>query len=74
MAQKWNQTEVGVAFDNILDTFSGTDGGVRFARLMGFLVDLDVQASNGDKSAEEILKVVIRMSRLIDIANKEDPK
>jgi len=71
---KWNQPEVEAAFNNILETFGGADGGGRFTRLMWFLVDLDVQASNGDKDAEEILKVVIRMSKLIDIANREGPK
>jgi hypothetical protein len=74
MAPQWNTPGVGVAFNNILDTFTGADGGVRFAKLMWFLADLDVRASNGDKDAEEVLKVVIRMSRLIDITNAEKPK
>lgn len=57
---------------NILDTFTGADGGVRFVKLKCFVEALEQQASNGDAASKELLQIVNRFSKLIDVAN--DPK
>lgn len=57
------------ALDNILDCFGGADGGASFVRLKWFLEDLD-ERQETDPVAEQILEVMFRFSRLIDVANK----
>ena len=59
------------AFLNILDCMTGADGALRFVRLKGFLENLDRMALEGDMSAQEIILIVLRFSRIIDIANKD---
>lgn len=56
-------------FDNILDTFSGADGGIRFVKFKWMLNDLEHQASSGDESAQKILDIVEQFSRMITVAN-----
>ena len=69
---KMTQEKTQKAFDNLLDTFSGADGGIRFVRFSGFLQELDLRASNGDQAAKELVNMVHCMSRLIDIAQMEE--
>ena len=57
-------------FDNILDTFSGTDGGIRFIKLQCFLKEFE-NRSETESSARQILDVMSRFSKLIDVANKK---
>lgn len=57
------------ALDNILDCFSGVDGGGRFCRLKWFLEDLESRQET-EAGADEILEVMFRFSRLINVANK----
>ena len=59
------------SFNNILDTFGGTDGGGSFVLTKSFIEDFDKRAENGDKDAEEIIKIVHRFSNLINFANKK---
>lgn len=56
------------AFNNILDCFSGSDGGTRFLKLRYALDDMSKQTDN--KSSQEILLIMTRFSHLIDIAEK----
>jgi hypothetical protein len=63
---------VQAAFDDILDTFSGGDGGVRFTNLLVLLRGLDERASQGDQSAQELIQIMLRFRRLIQVANKEN--
>ena len=56
------------AFDNILDTMTGMDGGGRFVMLKALLEDISNQADNGDAASKEIMKVVTTFSRLINVA------
>jgi hypothetical protein len=55
------------AFQNILDCFSGADGGVKFAILNAHIKQIDKQALNGDKSSEELILIMSRFSKLIDV-------
>lgn len=59
-----------VCFDNILDTMTGLDGGVKFTRFKFALKDLDKQAAKGDKAAEQLIQVVMQFSRLIDATTR----
>lgn len=63
--------DLAEAFQGIVDTFSGTDGGVRFVRFRALLEELERQSIDGDKSSEEILKLVKRFKKLIDVANEQ---
>ena len=56
--------------DNITDCFTGADGGVRFALLLGLVRELDAQASAGDAAAQKVLDVLTQFSRLSDVAAK----
>lgn len=57
------------AFDNILDTFGGADGGVSFINLKWMIENMDSLSDQGEEHATEIIKVMLRFSKLIDVAN-----
>lgn len=57
-------------FDNIVDTMTGDDGGARFAHLKIFIDEMDKRAVNGDAASEQIITVMVRFSRLIDLASE----
>jgi len=61
--------ELNDNFQEILDTFSGADGGIKFVKLMGLLEEIEKRSLAGDETAKEILKVVRRFRKLIDVAN-----
>lgn len=63
--------DTAAAFDTLLQTFSGEDGGVGFLAIKQLVQVMDRQASEGDIAAEEIITLVKRMSRLIDVAKKQ---
>jgi hypothetical protein len=54
-------------FQNILDTFTGADGGVRFTKFFTGYNEFKRRAENGDKDAQEIILLVQRFSKLIDV-------
>ena len=56
-------------FDNILDCFTGADGGVRFAQLLALVRELDTRAAVGDSAAQRVLNTLGQLSRLIDVAD-----
>jgi hypothetical protein len=56
--------------DNIVDTCTGDDGGIKFINLRSLIEHLDTKASEGDQAAEEVINVVKRFSNLINAANK----
>lgn len=62
------ESEIRNTLIRILDTFSGTDGGIRFIKLRLFLEALERDAKAGDADAERILEIVRRFERLMDIA------
>ena len=62
------------SFLNILDTFTGADGGIRFVNFKSMIEMLDKQAGDGDPSSEHLIQIMLQFSRLIDVANKETPK
>jgi hypothetical protein len=53
-----------------METFGGTDGGVRFIKFCTMLKALDHQAMSGDRTAQQLLKFVHHTARLIDVANQ----
>ncbi len=68
IGHKWHSAEVRDAFYHILDTFSG--GNSDFTALLFLVRELDDRAANGDAAAAETLKTVVRMSKLIGVAQK----
>ena len=56
------------AFDNIIDVIACTDCGPDLINTKCFIEELDRQAELGDKPSQEILNVVLRFSKLLDIA------
>ena len=67
---KTKNSKLDKAFYEILDCFSGADGGGAFIDLQNLIECLEKQSRHGDESAEKILKVVFQFSRLIEIAKK----
>ena len=57
------------AFNEILDCFTGADGGSSFMHLQGFLEEFEKRAANGDEAADKLLTVVYQFARLIKVAN-----
>ena len=62
--------ETKIAFQNILDTMTGADGGVRFIHLKVLIEEMDKRAALGDLGAESIIEVIKQFSRLINVAQK----
>ena len=62
------RTETKEALDNIMDVLSGKDGGISFICLMAFLRDIDSRAAAGDMAAEQVIDVMLRFNRLIEVA------
>jgi hypothetical protein len=60
--------ETKKAFDNILDTMTGVDGGVRFIFFMTFIKNFDQRAEDGDIIADKVIDVMKRFSNLIDVS------
>lgn len=56
--------------ENILDCFTGADGGVLFMNLKLLLDEMERQELNGDTDASEVLLIFSNFSRLIDTAQK----
>ncbi|QNO00008.1 hypothetical protein phiPsa267_054 [Pseudomonas phage phiPsa267] len=54
----------------ILDIFGGADGGVGFARMIFILDDYEKQALEGCPSAIQLIEVVSRFRRLVDLTSK----
>jgi hypothetical protein len=61
-------------FKNILDTFGGADGGIRFVNLKTYLLELEKSQLRGDEYAKKIVNIMIHFSNLIDIANPVENK
>ena len=56
--------------ENIMDCFTGADGGVSFMNLKLLLDEMERQELNGDTDASEVLRIFSNFSRLIDTAQK----
>ena len=61
--------ELKQSFNNIMDCFTGADGGVAFVQLRYLLEDMDERARQGDEHAVAVLQTVYHMDRLIKVAN-----
>ena len=65
------RTETKEAFDNILNTMTCADGGVAFVKFRSFIEDFDNRASKGDDGAEQLITLMRRFSKMIDVAQRE---
>ena len=61
-------------FDNILDCFTGADGGVRFVNLRAALEQFDKEAVEGNEDSAECLCVLSMFSKFIDYVQPEHGK
>jgi hypothetical protein len=61
-------------FDYILDTFSGTDGGVRFVKFQALIVEMDKRYEEGtgreSYDSGKILDIMSKFKHLIEIAQR----
>jgi hypothetical protein len=53
--------------DNIMDVFTGADGGVDFCKLRFALEEFEATALKGNAASLEIIGVVMKFSKLLDI-------
>jgi hypothetical protein len=56
--------------DTILDCMAGADGGVAFVRLREAIERWDQEAVDGNPASAEVIAIMSRFARLIDICNK----
>jgi len=61
-------TGLETAFRNILDTFTGADGGEKFCAFQNLVREMDSRASTGDATALKVLEPVFTLSRFINVA------
>ena len=57
-------------FDNIVDTMTGSDGGIAFVMFRNLLEIIDKKAAENDPASIQIIEVVNQFNRLIELANK----
>ncbi len=65
----FKKEENNEALDNIMDTFAGADGGIRFIK---FKFGMEHFEKEGSEASELIMDVMIKFSKLIDIMNRRD--
>jgi hypothetical protein len=53
--------------DNIMDVFTGADGGGDFCKLRFALEAFEANVQTGNEAAQQIIDVVVRFSKLLDI-------
>jgi len=58
--------EIKQHFDNIVDTITCADGGVKFAKLRFALDEIDKEAEAGVQAADQLLQSIRLFSRLIN--------
>ena len=63
--------ETHKAFVNILDTFTGADGGVKFVMFREFLNEITELEKSGNQDAAKALGMIRTISNLIDAANSK---
>jgi hypothetical protein len=55
---------------NQLDCFGGADGAVWFSKYKALVDDLAIKADNGDNDAIEVIKIMRKYNRLLELAKK----
>jgi uncharacterized protein with NAD-binding domain and iron-sulfur cluster len=55
---------------NMVDLFTGADGGVDFINFRTFLESMEKGASNGDNAAEQLMLLFYRFEKMIDISKE----
>ncbi len=60
--------ETRKAFFNIFTTMTCVDGGKRIGQLIGAIREIDSRAEEGDLHAQEIINIMLRFSKFIDLA------
>jgi len=59
--------EIERALQNLMDIFTGADGGVQFIVIQRTLETIEQQALAGDEASKKIIQEVKRASKLFDI-------
>lgn len=60
------------ANQNILDCFTGADGGGRFSNYLFIMRDFAEKADNGDDGAKQLVEMVEKFSKLINVLNRQN--
>lgn len=68
MSHEYKNPAVELALNNIIDTFSNADAA--FVCFLAMIRTLDKQASEGDKAAQQLLKIVLNFSKLIEVSQQ----
>lgn len=69
---EFHSADLTAAVTNILDTFSGADGGAGFVMFCAMLRQIDRLAIEGDPNSLEITNVVRHFSALLEIAQRTE--
>ena len=64
-----NKAQFNKEFNNITDILSGDEGGVPFVKARTFLLSMAEQADNGDAGARQVLDIVYKFSKLLNLAS-----
>ena len=67
-APRFKTRGLEAAVDDIVDAFTGADGGGRYALWLGLVAEMDRRALEGDDAARKVLDVVARFARTISAA------
>jgi len=65
-----NMRTVKEELQNILDCMTGADGGVGFVALRVALDQFEKEAADGNEASAEVLKIVARFSKIIDLVQQ----
>ncbi len=66
---KYSDSNIEYCLNNIVDTFTGADGGIKFVNFQSLIRSMDVKAANGDEKAKDIISIMTTFSKLIDVSN-----
>lgn len=64
------RSETKLAMENVLDTFTGADGGGHFMSFRHLIEDMESKVKAGDQAAEDVIKILLRFSKLLDTAKR----
>jgi GTPase involved in cell partitioning and DNA repair len=64
------RSETKKALENIIDVIACGDGGIRLTTFLSRLREIDRQATKGNTSAEQVIDVMLKFSRMCDILTR----
>ena len=71
---EFNDHRVTESVQNLLDIFTGADGGVQYVLLLDALHLMEQQSEQGDEGAKEILEMVVRFNKLVQLLSGKERK